>query len=205
MAGNLIFMIEGGKALELVKHHIEERQRVIRERNALARELGAEDIYVSNMDGVLLGVRFKGDLHPDFKKPDRKGISFPKARTAWKDRFDAQKGYARPTSVIADAFDIPLSIEYAYKDGSGWQSIGNPFNECGFLYPSPNGPYAMWLPDVPTAVAEAEARGQTINEPAKSFKPKFEGCRRIEQEEWDIVVAQHKLAKKRPDLATEPA
>jgi hypothetical protein len=204
MAGNAIFMIDGGKALELVKQHIADKQRVARERGDLARELGVEDIYVSNMDGVLLGVRFKnGDIHPDFKKPDRKGISRPKARTTWKERFDAQKGFPRPTAVVSEAFDIPLSIKYSDKegDGHGWRCIGNPFNECGFLYLSVDGPYAMWLPDVPGEVAEAEARGLTIEEPAKSFKLEFEGCRRIEQEEWDILVAQLKLARKRAAAA----
>ncbi|MFM0432318.1 hypothetical protein PQQ75_25130 [Paraburkholderia aspalathi] len=203
MAGNAIFIIEGGKALELIKQHIAERQRVARERNNIAKELGVEDIYVSNMDGVLLGVRFKGDdVHPDFKKPDRKGISRPKARTAWKDRFDAQKGFPRPTTVIAEAFDIPLSLQYTGKEGgNGWRSIGNPFNECGFLYLSVDGPYAMWTPNVSREVAEAEARGQSIEEPAKSFKLEFEGCKRVEKEEWDILVAQHSLAKKRAEAA----
>lgn len=199
MAGNAIFMIKGGKALELVKQHISERQRVARERSDLARELGVEDVYISNMDGVLLGVRFKGAVHPDFKKPDRKGISHPKARTAWKERFDAQKGFPRPTTVIAEAFDIPLSLQYGHTegDGHGWRSIGNRFNECGFLYLSVDGPYAMWVPDVPQEVTEAEARGLTIAEPAKSFRLEFDGCKRIEKEEWDILVAQHNLAKKR--------
>jgi len=199
MAGNAIFMIEGGKALELVKLHIAERQRVARERGDLARELGVDDIYISNMDGVLLGVRFKGDeAHPDFKKPDRKGISRPKARTAWKDRFDAQKGFPRPSVVIAEAFDIPLSIGYTSNEGgNGWRCIGNPFNECGFLYLSVDGPYAMWVPDVPCEVTEAEARGLTVEEPAKSFRFEFDGCKRAEKEEWDILVAQHNLAKKR--------
>lgn len=204
MAGNLIFIIEGGKALELVKQHIAERQRVAAERKEIALELGVEDIYISNMDGVLLGVRFKGDdIHPDFKKPDRKGISRPKVRTSWKDRFDAQKGYPRPSSVIAEAFDIPLSIKYSDKegDGHGWRSIGNPFNECGFLYLSVDGPYAMWVPDVSGEIAEAEARGLTIEEPAKSFKLEFEGCKRIEKEEWDILVAELKLARKRAAVA----
>ena len=203
MAGNAIFMIEGGKALELVKQHIAEKQRVARERGDLAGELGVEDIYVSNMDGVLLGVRFKGDaVHPDFKKPDRKGISFPKARTAWKERFDAQRGFPRPSIVIAEAFDIPLSIGYTGKEGGhGWRSIGNPFNECGFLYLGVDGPYAMWVPDVPGEVAEGETRGVIVEEPAKSFRLEFEGCKRIEKEEWDILVAELKLAQKRAAAA----
>ncbi|MGC5808004.1 hypothetical protein [Ralstonia pseudosolanacearum] len=52
------------------------------------------------------------------------------------------------------------------------------------------------FPDVPGAVARDEAKGYAVAEPAKSFKLEFEGCRRIEQEEWDILVAQHKLEEK---------
>lgn len=196
-------MIEGGKALDLVKQQIEDKIRVARECNAIARELSVEDIYVSNMDGTLLGVLLKGDVHPDFKKPDRKGRSFPKKGTAWAKRFEDQAGFTRPTTVISEAFGVPLSIEYRSKDGewSGARCIGNPFHECGFLYLSKDGPYAMWVPDVPGEVAESEKAGQTVAEPAKSFKLEFEGCRRIEPEEWEILVAQHKLAEKKAKAA----
>lgn len=203
MSGNVLFMIEGGKALELVKQHIDDKIRVARERNAIARELGVEDIFVSNMDGTLLGVMFKGDVHPDFKKPDRKGRSCPKKGTEWAKRFEEQKGFARPASVISEAFGVPWSIEFKSANGeaSGYRAIGNPFNECGFLYISKEGPYAMWVPDVPGEVAEREKGGYVIAEPAKSFKLEFDGCRRIEQEEWEILVAQHKLAEKKAKAA----
>jgi hypothetical protein len=203
MSGNILFMIEGGKALDLVKQHIEDKLRVARERNAIARELGIEDIYVSNMDGTLLGVLFKGDVHPDFKKPDRKGRSSPKKGTEWAKRFEDQKGFTRPTNVISEAFDVPLSIGYSSADGewTGHRCIGNPFHECGFLHFGKEGPFAMWVPDVPGEVAESEKAGQIVEEPAKSFKLEFDGCRRIEPEEWEILVAQHKLAEKKAKAA----
>jgi hypothetical protein len=203
MSDNVLFMIERGKALELVKKHIAEKRRVADERVVLARELGVEDIYVSRFDGTLTGVMFKDAVHPEFKKPDRKGVSFPKKGTAWRARFDDQKGYPDPSSVISKAFSIPLVIEYGEKgdEFSGWTRIGNPLQECGFLYLGAEGPYAMWTPDVPQEVKKAQERGQKVKGPALTFKLEFDGCRRIDREEWDLLVAQHNFDRKRKSAA----
>ncbi|WP_150622366.1 hypothetical protein [Pandoraea horticolens] len=53
------------------------------------------------------------------------------------------------------------------------------------------------MTDIPEVVADIEARGYTVEEPTKSFALSFEGCRRLEDEAWEILVAQHKLAEKR--------
>lgn len=192
-----IFMIEGGKALDLVKAFIAERIRVSAEVRALAKELGVEHIYTSRATGVLTGVQFKDKVHPDFKKPDRKGISFPKKGSEWEKRLREQVGHQDQSAIIANAFNVPLSISYSDDAGSGVRCLGVPFTECGFLYLGADGPYAMWVPDVPAEVAHSESRGYTVGEPAKSFKLEFEGCRRIEREEWEILVAQQKLDEKR--------
>ena len=193
-----IFMIEGGRALEMVKEHIAEVMRVRTEVNALADELGVERILTRRDTGVLLGVVFKNVVHPDFKKPRSKdGASFPKKRTEWFDKFEAQKGHADPSRSIANAFGIPGGIVYKTEHGEGWHCVGRPFENCGFLYLSEDGPYAMWVPDVPAAVAKDIAQGHTVDEPAASFKLEFEGCRRIKDEEWQILVLQHKLAKEK--------
>lgn len=193
----LIFMIEGGKALELVKAHIAERKTVRAAVQAIAKELGIQDGVTSSLEGHLLGVRFPGERHPDFKAPDRKGVCYPKKNSEWEKRFAAAPRYQHPPTVISRAFGVPLSLHYKDGTGEGWTLIGNGFNECGFLYLSEHGPYAMWIPNVPEEVKHMEAEGKTVEEPAKSFVPEFEGCRRIEKEEWDILVAQHKLAEKK--------
>jgi len=194
---NVIFMIEGGRALEMVKHHIAEVKRVAEQSRALALELGVERIFTSLENGTLLSVEFPGKVHRDFTKPSKHG-SHPKKGTEWAKRFDAQQGYECPSYVISDALGIPLSISYSLSNGGhGSHMIGYPFSECGFLYLSADGPYAMWVPDVPAIVASNEAKGYTVEEPAKSFKLEFDGCRRIEKEEWDFLVAQHNLEKKR--------
>lgn len=73
MSERLFFMIEGGKALELVKRHIADRMSAIERAKAIAVELGAEDVSTSKADGKVVAVRFKGAPHPDFKKPDKWG------------------------------------------------------------------------------------------------------------------------------------
>lgn len=194
---NAIFMIEGGRALEMVKEHIAERLRVRVETRALAQELGAPELFEDRTNGTLLGVVFDGDIHPDFKKPTgRHKVSYPRKGTAWEKRLKEQVGYRPLVRWISDEFNIPLHISYSGNGGSGGGCVGNPFTECGFLYLSPAGPYAMWVPDIPAKVAEYEAKGYVVEEPTRSFKLEFEGCRRIEEEEWEILVLQKKLEAK---------
>lgn len=194
--GNVIFMIESGKALALVKHHISEVLRVRNEVGALLEDLGVRRYRLNRVTGVLSAVDFDGAQHPDFKKPTKWG-SYPKKGTEWAKRFAEQRGHESDSGLISDAFSIPLSLSYRSEDSSGGRCIGSPLTECGFLYLSVDGPYAMWVPDVPAEVAYQESLGYTVDEPAKSFRLEFDGCRRIEPEEWDILVAQHKLDQKR--------
>jgi hypothetical protein len=189
-------MIEGGPALELVQHHIAERKRVGAEARRLLKDLGVDEFWSNRSDGTVSAVRFSGTPHPDFTKGDKNG-SRPKKGTEWAVRFAAQNGYANPSNMIAAALDIPLSISYSRGGPKGWTAIGYPLAECGFLWISPEGPYAMWIPDVEAAVEASRARGFEVGEKEAAFRAEFEGCRRIEREEWDILVAQRKLAEKR--------
>lgn len=207
MANNLLFMIEGGPMLPLVRQHIAERQRV-HEANRqllepLRKEYGVERASMDRENGTLLAVVFPNKVHPDFTKPSgRSHTSHPKKNTEWASKFAAQKGYESESHTISSTLNIPLFIEYSDKGGKGSRVIGGFFNECGFLYLGEEGPYAMWIPDVQAEVAADVKRGYTVQEPAASFKPEFPGCRRIEDEEWDILVAQHKLAEKKAKSAS---
>lgn len=202
---NVIFMIQGGRALELIQHHIAERKRVVAQVRDLAGELGAEQVWTNRKDGTLIAVQFPGEIPADFTKPNRAGASRPKKGTEWFKRFKAQKGYANSSETISKELGVPLMINYSGQrkgeDVTGSHCIGFPFTECGFLYLGADGPYAMWVPDVPGEVAKYEAEGYTVKEPAKSFKLEFDGCRRVEREEWDILVMQDRLAKKRTSAA----
>lgn len=193
-----LFMIEGGRALELVREHIAERQRVRQENAAMIRELrlpADTEIRISRMDGKLMAIRFPHGTRPDgWTKPDRRhDCSRPKVGTEWAQRLKDQKGYESPEDVISKAFGVPLSLHYRDAKREGWTCIGPMLTACGWLYMSASGPYALWIPDVAEAVAAHEAKGFTVDEPAKSFRMDLPGCRRILQEEWDLMVAQRKL------------
>ena len=196
---SLIFMIEGGKALELVKKHIADRNRVSASNQEIAKELGADEFFTDRMTGRIVAAVFSGERHPDFKVKGKNGASFPKKKTEWGKRFSEAQSYIDPCAIIRNEFGIPLSLWYTTSSGGrGISRIGSPLNECGFLYLSKNGPYAMWIPDVQAEIADIESDGKaTVDESARSFVPEFEGCRRIEKEEWEILVAQHKLKNKR--------
>lgn len=197
---NAYFLVEGGKALQLVREHIAERNRVATAVSALATELGVSRGPIDRRTGVMLGAVFSGENHQDFKKPDRHGVSYPRKGSAWAQRLKQQHGHADQSQLIAVAFDIPLSIQYAgrYSDGNEYEGsriIGSPLAECGFLWLSPEGPYAMWTPDVPGIVAAAQAAGETVTCGAASFELEFDGCKRIRKEEWEIMVLQYKMQK----------
>lgn len=55
----------------------------------------------------------------------------------------------------------------------------------------------MWIPDVAAQVRYEHDRGNQVGKREASFKAEFDGCRRIEIEEWELLVAQHNLAAKK--------
>lgn len=197
----LIFLIERGKPLALVKRHIAERERVRENNIALCKALGVTKAAFRRTDGTLDGVVFKDNrhAHADWKKPDRRGVSYPKKGSEWAKRLAAQVGYADPAIEIAEAFHIPTHLEFGDAGSRGWKRIGSPLHECGYLFLSPEGPYALWIPDVPEEIAKVEQQGDKVRYP-KSFKPEIDGCRCILQEEWDLMVAEHNLSARQADL-----
>lgn len=198
-------MIESGRPLELVRQQIAETARVRKQSQELAKELGIDNASLCRRTGVLLGVVFDGPVHPEFVKPKSRGrsrSSYPKKGSDWAKRFASQQGTPDASLLIADEFKIPLSISYRTESGSGWSAIGSPLTECGFLWLGEDGPYAMWAPDVPALVADRKIHGQEIEEPAASFSFNIDGCRRIEKEEWEILVLQHELAEKKRQSTT---
>lgn len=198
MGKSIVLLIESGLALDLVKQHIAEVQRVRLLNQSICEELGVKEGVTDPFSGVLRGVVFTGTIHKDWSVPKRNRCSYPKKGTPWSQRILDQRGYADPSATIAEAFGVPTETEYKRSsDGChGSRSIGNMLHPCGFLYLSKDGPYAMWIPDAEAEVRDDEARGYVVAEPTKSYRPAIDGCRRIEVEEWEILVAQHKLAKK---------
>lgn len=198
MSQSVIYLIESGFALDLVKKHVQEVCRVQREAAALAGDLGCTQGALDPFTGVLRGVAFPQKKHPDFTVPNRRSrVSSPKKGTEWAARFAAQKGHAIPEATIQKAFGVPLSIEYTCDGGYGSSAIGDVMNACGFLSLSDDGPFALWIPDVHAEVAAHVSQGHVVDSESKNFTMSLPGCRRIEDEEWDIMVAQHSLAEKK--------
>ena len=182
-----IFLIEGGKALELARSHLAEWLRVRKQSQDLARELGVEHVWTSREDGVVIAVDFKGAVPADFTGRGSHG-SRPKRGTEWATRFAAQAGYRNPSALLMEGLGIPCFISYLTKNGHGIRRLGLPFAECGFLWVGERGPYAMWLPDIEAEVRAELAAGRTVEEPAASFRMEFDGCRRISEEEWARIA-----------------
>lgn len=203
---SVLFLIEGGEPLTLVKRHISEVKRVREEVTALSKEIGVARGSTDRFNGTLLGVVFEGAVPDGWTKPDRKhGLSFPKKGSSWSARFQEhqRRGFKSPVDVISSSFGVPCSISYRTPSGHGSTFIGNMLAECGWLYLSESGPFAMWIPDVEAEVKNHTDQGHVVEEPAASFKPLIPGARRIVKEEWDLLVAQHQLDKKRQALAAE--
>lgn len=202
---NALFLIESGKPLAMVQQYVADVLRIHQENAALAKQLGVDRIYTSRTTGTLTGVVFDGVIHPDFAKPKKRaGVSYPRKGTEWAKRLKELKGTPNAASWIAGEFGIPCSVSYQTADGEGWRCLGNPLTECGFLYMSQDGPYAMWAPDVPTIVKEMADSGQTATGPCATFQFDIPGVRRILQEEWNFMIAQRELAEAQAG-AVEPA
>lgn len=192
-----LYMIEGEPALSLVKHHIAEVQRVRAEVRALAELYGAEQISTDRITGVLSGIVFKrNEHHADFTKPNKRGVCWPKRKTDAAAKFAAQVGRANQETTISEAFSVPLTLCHEGPNSNGWTHIGSMLNACRFLYLGSDGPYALLIPDVAAHIAYYEARGETVEQ---SFDMNLPGCRRILHEEWELMVAQHNLEKKRQE------
>jgi hypothetical protein len=200
---DLYFLVEGGKPLELAKAHVAAASDTHARNWELAKELDATRFCTSLQDGAIIGVVFEGERHPDFAKPNKYGTCFPKKKTEWLRRFEENKGYDKQGNEIAKALGIPTTMGYTTPDGGdGWTVFGTGFNSgTGFLWLSSDGPFCLYIPDIPEKVARYEADGYTVNDDVKNFKPEFEGARPILKEEWELMVAQHKVAKLRGEAA----
>jgi hypothetical protein len=201
MTNSLYFLIEGGETLSIAKDHIADYKAAAGRNQVILDELGV-DRFFQGLDGTVIGVVFNGEPHPDFTKPKANGYSRPKGKTEWARRFEKQVGYDKSGYKLAEKLSVPTVIRYSTPDGSGSSAIGPAFfSGTGILFLSEEGPYALYIPDVAAKVAKYEAQGKTIEEPCKSFTPKFDGARPILKEEWDFICAQHDLEKARARAA----
>lgn len=198
----LFFMIEKpGVALDLVKASIAERIAVKNEILEFIKKIGAETCCIYH-DGTVGGFKFKGTPPAGWKAKNSKGDSYPRKDSGIQKEINALPRYTITSYYIAEKLGIPLQIIWNDKDGKlcGFQCIGYPFNECGFAYPCEDGPYLLWLPDVAESVNKAASDGihsGEIDQSLIDFLAEFPGCRQIDREEWEFIVAKHNMEKKR--------
>lgn len=193
----LFFLVEGpGKALDLVKASIKERLSVQETVFAFVEKVGGKG-YRAYSDGAISGVIFDGPPPKGWKAKTSRGTSFPKKGTDVIEEIANLPKLSVTSHEIARALGIPLQLQWKGADGSliGFSCLALPLNECGFAYPSADGPYLLWIPDVPAAVekASSEERGGILDPEIATWRPAFDGCRQITQGEWDFIIAKHRF------------
>ncbi len=194
---SILFLVESGKPLEMAQAHVADLRRVELESSEICRELGADRFQPSLQSGAMAGAYFAGEIHPDFKKPKRGGPSYPKKGSQWERRLSELVGYEDPAQSISQAFNIPLSLSASRGGDRTWHAIGSPLRECGFMWLNRRGPFAIWAPDVEAEMAAYAADGWQVTNIPSDYKVVIPGARRILSEEWDLMVAQHKLNEAR--------
>lgn len=189
---SLYFLVESGPALDLAKQIAANYQDVHDANVAYVKSIGGV-AFQTDWEGRACSVKFDGDAPAGFKKPNKKGCCEPKKGSQFAADMARLPVQIKASHEISKLLNVPTSLEHKRDGwGSGWTSMGHPFFPCGILYYNPDGPFCFWTPDVERHVALAEADGSTVEEPAKSYKPGFEGIRQILEEEWDLMRARYK-------------
>lgn len=190
---NLYFLVESGQMLDLAKRIADNFQAVHEANLAYVRGVGGVAFQASSWDGRVYAVKFEGEAPAGFKKPNKRGCCEPKKGSKYAADMAELPVHMDVSREISRLLNVPTDLHYSQKGKwSGVTSLGHPFFPCGILWFKLDGPYCIYIPDVQHYVREKEETGSTVDEPAKSFKPEFEGLRQILKEEWDLMKARHK-------------
>lgn len=200
MSNELYYLIESGSALAAVKSYIEDRQRVHQNCLDAAKELGVDVASYDRDTHAFKAVEFKdrSSVHIDFTLPKRNNnLSYPKKGTEWDRRFKTMGLKRTAEQIIHDLFKIPSTISFSKSgtDTYGSRMIGDRIQQTGFLFLSPNGPFALYAPDVKLAIKQCEDEGYTVNQEIKDYDDNLPGCTKINKEDWDLLVAKHQAKK----------
>ena len=194
---NKYFLIKSGPMLDAVKEYIDKRIEVIKAASIYAKKVGSKSYFHTDHGADLItGFYFAHGNQPDgWTKPKRNGFSKPKKSCEDFQSFKELPVGLDDSKLIANLLDLKLGISYKTETGSGHTFIGNPFNECGFLYPSKNGPYAFWIPDILAACKDFTDKGYTITNGADKWDMELKGVEEITEEKWDYLVAKDKFER----------
>lgn len=191
MGKELYFMVESGAILAFAREHVAEHIAQDKRNAQYLKEIGADGRYWrSILDGTVAAVTFPGEPPEGWRKPDRAGRTSPKkGSTAW-DRHNRQTGSDVTGSALAKLINLPRSIRYEGDGTDGMSRLEHGLMACGVLWLSQDGPFAAWVPNIPSRVAEYEAEGYTVDDACKNWRPVIEGARPILKEEWEFLVAK---------------
>lgn len=194
MSKNKYYLIESGVMLDAVKLHIDSLIKSREAASELAKSLGAEDIFCSQLDARVTGFGFKRGKQPDgWTKPKPNGFCRPKARSKDEKLIDELPRPTNDNKAVLEILGLHLCVTYKSEHGEGSSFIGNPFREAGFLYPAKDGPYAFWIPDVQHYIDDYISRGYTITNNIADWSMGLAGVREITKSEWELEVAKKKV------------
>lgn len=194
---NSYFLIEGpGVAMNLITEWLAARDEALDRAFSMLHELGVTHHTRDDSTGVVTGVAFpRGEVPAGWTKPDKYGVSRPKKGTDEYKRFNAQVGHPKASPLIKSAFNIPTSMKCEGPNGERFIEMGHWFEPCGFATMGDTPPFLLVIPNVAYYVAKAEAEGYTVPAEVKAFKPEFEGCRAITEDDWDLMVLRAEKSK----------
>lgn len=200
---NKIYLIKSGAMLDAIKDYIKEETDCRLAYSLFAEKFGAES-YLTNgkcMYGLVLDKAPEGWTIP--KKARRRSYkeTWPKKNCKDYDEMWSLPKLPQQVDIIKNLTKVPLTMKYINNcGGEGRYRIGNPLNECGFLYIQSHKLYAFWLPDVQSEIEEAEREGAVVDEAIKSWKLDLQGVEEISNNKWDLLVAECKVKDEQEKL-----
>lgn len=201
------FLIESGHLLDAAKKFVADylyaREKII----TFCKGIGVDRFVADRLDYSLLGVVFKGEPLEGFKRPDKKGVSYPKVTSDWAARMkDACPGIGlTQTQRIEAIWPVPTWCNYEGENSSGSCCIGDTFMPMYFLFPHEEGPFAVLVPDVPAHLAYRKSLGERVTNIPEDYKLEFPGLKRISEDEWDLICLQDKIARDKAEKAAQEA
>lgn len=202
-----IFLIESGPLLEAAKQYVADFSAAQDKIIKFCKDIGARRFVASRIDQRLLGVVFEGEPLEGFKRADRRGVSYPKAKSDWADRMkEACPGIGLTAfQRIQAIWPVPTWANYESESSSGGSCIGDPFMPMYFMFPHEDGPFAVLVPDVPAYLADRKAQGERVTNIPEDYKLEFPGLKRLSDDEWDLICLQDKISRDKAEKAAQEA
>lgn len=189
--------------LDAVKSYIREETNCRIAYSNFTEKFGAESYLTNghNLYGLILDEAPEGwtiskkARHRSYKE------TWPKKNCKDYDEMRPLPKLPQQVDIIKNLTKVPLTMKYINNcGGEGRYWIGNPLNECGFLYLQSHELYAFWLPDVQSEIEDVEREGGVVNEDIKSWYLDLQGVEEVSSNKWDLLVAECKVKDEQEKL-----